>query len=135
MKKGIPNTLSILLFILIMILTVTSCEKIEFGEPFDCKIGAYYRLTGNLSFSIDSIRDYRCPQDILCIWSGDVELYFNIHHNLTNIDTLIYFLNGNNNPFKIEGFTWKVLEVNPWLKSDQQIDKRDYRIKVLIKNN
>jgi hypothetical protein len=48
---------------------------------------------------------------------------------------LIYFLNRNNNPSNIKGFKWKVLEVNPWLKSDQQIDNRDYRIKVLIEKN
>ena len=135
MKKGVPNKFSILLFILLMILSLSGCEKIEFGEPFDCKIGTKYRLSGNLSFSIDSIRDYRCPQDMMCFWGGDVELFFNIHHNLVNIDTTIYLYTHNNNPSIIEGYTWKVLQVNPWLKSDQQIDNRDYRIKVLITNN
>lgn len=135
MKKGVPNTLNILLLILLIIFTISSCEKIDLGEPFDCKIGTKYRLTGSLSFSIDSIRDYRCPQDMLCFWSGDVDLYFNIHHNLANVDTIIYLFTGNNNPSIIEGYTWKVLEVNPWLRSDQKIDNRDYRIKVLIKNN
>jgi hypothetical protein len=135
MNIMVQNRYNIFLSILIMILTISGCEKIEIGEPFDCRIGTKYKLTESLSFSIDSIRDYRCPQDMWCFWSGDVELFFNIHHNLADADTTIYLYTHNNNPSIIEGFTWRVLEVNPWLKSDQQINNRDYRIRVLIKNN
>jgi hypothetical protein len=122
---------TILIFTTLIILS--GCEKIQLGEPYDCKIGTKYLIDNNLVFSIDSIRDYRCPKDVICIWGGDVDLYFNININLTKIDTLIRLYR--NNPIETGDYTWKVLEVDPLLKADQTIDQKDYKIKLLVQKN
>lgn len=122
---------AILIFIILIL--VSGCEKIKPGEPYDCKIGTKYLLDNDLVFSIDSIRDYRCPIDLVCFWSGDVDLYFDINLNFTKIDTLIRLYN--NNPIKTGGYTWRVLEVNPLPKSDQTVDQGDYKIKIIVQKD
>jgi hypothetical protein len=107
-------------------------EKVVLGNPSDCKIGQQYFLNGGLSFSIDSISDYRCPQNVECVWSGDVDLLFNINLNSLHVDTLMHVITRRNNPFKILGYTWEVLEVSPLLNYGQNISQLDYNIKILV---
>jgi hypothetical protein len=132
MEKTTKNTFGILILIFLVIIVFSGCEKFELGEPYDCKIGTKYKVTSDITFSIDSIIDSRCPRDMLCFWSGDVILYFNIDQNNTHIDTAIYLYNSNRNPIQLEDYKWEVLEVNPWRRSDQNISQKDYRIKLLI---
>lgn len=132
MKNIVTKSIKIQILILLTLFLIEGCEKIQLGEPSDYKTGTKYRINSNLSFTIDSLRDYRCPRDLMCIWSGDVELYFKIKHNFSDIDTLIYLYTHNNNPFKFDDYTLKIEEVNPWLKSGENIHQSDYRIKILI---
>jgi len=125
------NTVRLLLIVLLVALT--GCEKIQLGEPYDCRIGTKYLLDNNLVFSIDSLRDYRCPKDVVCFWSGDVDLYFNININLTKIDTLMRLYR--NNPIVTGDYMWKVLEVDPLPKAGQTIDQKDYKIKLIVQKN
>lgn len=127
------NKIQSTILIFTTLIMLSGCEKIQLGEPYDCRIGTKYLLDNNLIFSIDSIRDYRCPKDVICIWGGDVDLYFNININLTKIDTLIRLYR--NNPIETGDYTWKVLEVDPLLKADQTIDQKDYKIKLLVQKN
>ena len=122
---------AILIFIILTLLS--GCEKIQPGEPYDCRVGTKYLLDNNLVFSIDSIRDYRCPKDLVCFWSGDVDLYFDININLTKIDTLIRLYR--NNPTKTGVYTWRVLEVNPLPESDQTVDQMDYKVKLIVQKD
>ena len=121
------------LAVFLVFLLFSGCEKIQIGEPFNCRIGTKYLLENNIIFSIDSISDYRCPKDVVCIWSGDVDLFFDINVNLVNTDTIIRLYR--NNPIDIGNYNWKVLEVNPLLNVGQIIDQKDYRIKLLIQKN
>jgi hypothetical protein len=51
------------------------CEKTELRKELNCTIGNTYKVTHDLSFSIDSLNDSRCPLGPVCFWSGDVYLY------------------------------------------------------------
>lgn len=121
--------------ILSVFLLMAGCEKIDMGSPFDVSIGKRYRVSNSLSFSVDSLKDYRCPADAMCIWSGDVELYFRIHHNFSTEDTTIYLLTRQNNPFKTGGYTFEIKDVAPHLKSGESVKAGDYRIKMVITEN
>jgi hypothetical protein len=116
----------------LVIIMISGCEKINPGEPFSCKIGTKYLLE-NIVFSIDSISDYRCPKDVICIWGGDVDLYFTIYTNHIQTDTLIGLYR--NNPVSISNYEWRILEVSPWPNSGQTIDQKDYRIQLVIQKN
>jgi hypothetical protein len=122
-------------FGLLLVLSVTvaaGCDKIEPGEPFDCKVKTKYLLTPTLAFTIDSVSDYRCPKDVICIWGGDADLFFNIRTNLNSIDTVLS-LSGT--PYLFGDYSWSILEVNPLRNHDQTVEQSDYRVKVLIEKN
>ena len=133
MKASLYKKIQFTILIFITLIMLSGCEKIQLGEPYDCRIGTKYLLDNNLVFSIDSIRDYRCPKDVVCIWAGDVDMYFNININLTKIDTLIRLYR--NNPIVTGDYIWKVLEVEPLPKADQTIDQKDYKIKLIVQKN
>jgi len=135
MKKNIHKSLRIPLFFIIILLTTIGCEKIDVGDPNYVKIAVKYNVTNSLSFTIDSIKDYRCPRDLFCLYGGDVELYFRINHNFSSTDTLVYLWSHNNNPFNLEGYTWTISEVIPWLETGESIEISEYKIKLLLTKN
>lgn len=118
--------------LILSIIIAAGCDKIELGEPFDCRVDTKYILTPTLAFTIDSVSDYRCPKDVICIWGGDVDLFFNIKQNLNEIDTVLTL---NDGPFIIGDYSLSILEVNPLRNHDQIVEQNDYRVKVLIQKN
>lgn len=133
MKAATTNIIRHTLLVLLASTMLGACEKIQVGEPFNCKVGTKYLLENHIVFTIDSISDYRCPKDVVCIWAGDVDLYFDININLTRTDTLIRLYR--NNPVEIGNYTWQVLDVDPLLNHNQTIDQEDYSIKLLVEKN
>jgi len=115
----------------LMLILAAGCEKVQVGEPFTCRVGQKYFVESNVMFSIDSISDYRCPEDVMCIWGGDVDLFFTINENLMRTDTVIQLYR--NNPVEIGNYSWQVLDVSPLPRTDRETRQRDYRIQMLIK--
>jgi hypothetical protein len=115
----------------LMLILAAGCEKVQVGEPFTCRVGQKYFVESNVMFSIDSISDYRCPEDVMCIWGGDVDLFFTINENLMRTDTVIQLYR--NNPVEIANYSWQVLDVSPLPRTDRETRQRDYRIDILIK--
>jgi hypothetical protein len=116
--------------LLVFYLLSSGCEKIDLGKPFDSKIGNTYYINPDLTFSIDSINDSRCPENLMCFWAGDVNLYLNINYSNTHIDTTMYLRNTTRNPIKIGDYSFKVLEVNPI--SGGTTTSKDVTIKMII---
>jgi len=111
----------------------TACEKGEFCEKFLLRIGEEQKVTSNLSFTIDSLRDSRCPRGAECIWRGKVSLFFNITHCHENLDTLLSCFPGDDvTPFNIFGYKWRILEVNPHPDILYKIDPKDITIKMTL---
>jgi hypothetical protein len=122
-------------FFFTIAIIITGCEKIDLGKPIECSIGTSYRINNGLSFTIDSLSDYRCPSDMECLWGGDVDMYFNFDHRSKNRVALINLNNRDRNPLSINGYTWKILEVNPLYRSDDVRKREDYRIKMIVTKN
>lgn len=120
------------LLLIAALIMLAACEKIELGHSFDAGTGRKYRVSNSLSFTIDSLKDYRCPSDVMCVWSGDVELYFSIHKDFSKVDTTIYLLTRQNNPFRTGGYTFEIKDVLPHLKSGESVKQEDYRINMVI---
>ena len=117
--------------LLIIFLIFSACEKTELGKELDCTIGSTYKVTHDLSFSIDSVNDSRCPPNAMCFWAGEVYLYLDINHNNSLIDTTMYLLNASRNPIQIGDYTFKVLGVNP-LAGGGLSTSKDITIKMII---
>ena len=112
-----------------------SCKKIDIGESFVTKVGDKIRVTSNLSFTIRSVFDYRCPIDWECLTSGDVNTYIRFHHLSHDTDTVICLYSSGRNPIEFDGYLFKVLEVNPQSKGDIVTPQEDFRITMIVMNN
>lgn len=119
---------------MLSVVTITGCNKNFDNDVTDgYRIGHRYYVHDMLSFQIDSIRDYRCPAYMFCIWSGDVDMFFKIYYQRQRIDTMIHLITNSQNPFDIGGYRWKITEVSPYPGSSEK--KRETRIKIEIKSN
>jgi len=119
--------------VIFIVFLFTDCQKTELGKEIYFHIGEKQKLTSNLSFTVDSIWDSRCPTGLMCLWSGDVTLFFNVTHSHKRIDTLIEcYPSPNVVPLDIAGYKWKVLEVNPYPDISHSIDPKDILIKMII---
>jgi hypothetical protein len=135
MKNCFTKSIRIQIIIFLIFVSLTGCEKVDIQNPNVFKIGSKYRIDNDLSFLIESIIDYRCPKNVYCFWSGDVEFNFKIYSNFSRTDTLIYLYTHQNNPFNIGDYTFRINDVNPWLQSGQIANQSDYRINISIVKN
>ncbi len=122
-------------FILLLILSLLSCEKIKLGDPFSCRIGDKFRVDVNLSFSVDSVNDFRCPLQFECFWSGDAKVFVTICKPMSKIDTSIYLFNRDRNPVFEDGYSFKILSVDPQSQRGEQIPQKDYEIKMIVEKD
>jgi len=127
-----PKNLS--LSILIFTLVIIACERIDLGEAFTAKVGDKFRVNSRLSFSIDSLDDYRCPLLIECLTSGDVKMFCTFYKPSNRIDTAIYLVNTRNS-ITISGYTFKLLSVNPQSQTGEVIPQNDYRVDLIVQKD
>lgn len=112
-------------------LPLLSCEKIDLGREITVELNREYRIDRGLSFTIDSISDYRCPSDLICIWAGDADLYFTFDNN-DNFSDILNLNNGDTNPYNIAGYTIEILDILPYPVSDVIIDPADVIVKLRV---
>ena len=118
--------------LLLSTLIFTGCEKAETGRSFDSIVNYKLRVDTNLAFSIDSVKDYRCPSDVICIWAGDVDIHIRFYKTLSHIDTIMNLYNPEKNHIRVGGYTFKVNEVNPIPLSNKIIPQKDFRVNMTI---
>jgi len=139
--KKVRHSTKLWLLLLILLFVSSNCEdpykseKFVNDTPFTIKPNESIEINDDLSFSIDRVLDSRCPRGVLCFWAGNVELRFKINQKSSQIDTLICETACNNNPFKLAGYTWKIMGVTPYPENNKNIELNDYRIIMQITLN
>ncbi|NMC39059.1 MAG: hypothetical protein GYA41_12115 [Bacteroidales bacterium] len=113
-------------------LLFAGCEKVETGRSFDGFVDDKLRVDATLAFSIDSIRDYRCPSDVVCVWAGDVDIFIRFYKPFGHTDTLMNLYNTSRNPISISGYSFRVNEVLPHPLSTRETPQEDYKINMTI---
>jgi hypothetical protein len=108
------------------------CERIDTGEAFTAHVGDKFRIRSNLSFSVDSINDYRCPAQYMCIWGGDVRMICTFHKPFSRVDTAIYLNDRTRNPVIYGGYSFRLLSVDPQSQTGERILQKDYKANIVI---
>ncbi|MGE5406138.1 MAG: hypothetical protein ACM3NR_00390 [Methanosarcina sp.] len=111
---------------------LTCCERIETGEAFTAHVGDKFKIRSNLSFSVDSINDYRCPAQYMCIWGGDVKMICTFHKSFSRVDTAIYLNDRTKNPVILGGYSIRLLSVDPQSQTGERIPQKDYKLEIVI---
>ena len=122
--------LNFLTILSLIVLFFSSCEKLELGEEITVVPGKKYNVSWNLSFTIDSINEYRCPIGVLCFWAGDVDLFFNFNNGGTY--DLLNLNNRRTNPYSISGYTLEILDVNPYPEIYKETDPEDITVNLKV---
>ncbi|HNR43399.1 MAG TPA: hypothetical protein PKL65_14305 [Bacteroidales bacterium] len=108
------------------------CEKTESGRSVDSIVNHRFGVDANLAFAIDSIRDYRCPSDVVCVWAGDVDVFMKFYLASASIDTMMNLNNAARNPVSIGGYSFRINEVLPYPVSNRTTDQKDFKISMTI---
>ena len=127
-------TKNITLPVLILMLTLSGCERVQLEKPFSGKVGERFLVDNKLSFSIDSINDYRCPLQVVCVWSGDVKVFCTFYEPHNQIDTAIYLVNARNS-IDIGGYNFKLLSVKPQSQNGELIPQNEYELEIIIQKD
>jgi hypothetical protein len=122
------------LAIVILAFSLPGCERIELDKSFYSKVGDKFKVDYNLSFSIDSIDDYRCPLLFECIWSGDVRIHCTFYEPGHRTDTAVYLIN-THNLISIGGYNFKLLSVNPQSQQGELIPQDEYKMEIIVQRN
>jgi hypothetical protein len=127
-------TNKISLLVLIFSLFLTGCERIELNEAFLAEVGDKFKVNSNLSFSIDSIDDYRCPLLLECLWSGDVKMFCTFYEAHHHTDTAIYLINTRNS-INMGGYNFKLLKVDPHSQHGELIPQNEYKLDIIVQKD
>jgi hypothetical protein len=117
--------------ILILSLFLAGCERIALNEPFSAKVGDRFRVDSNLSFSVDSVNDYRCPLLFECIWGGDVKMFCTFYEPHHDTDTAIYLVSSGN-MIRMGGYSFKLLTVDPQSQRGELIPQNEYKLDIIV---
>jgi hypothetical protein len=117
--------------VLILTMFLTGCEHIELNESFSARVGDKFKVNSNLSFSVDSVDDYRCPLLFECLWSGDVKLFCTFYESHHHTDTAIYLINIHNS-INMGGYNFKLLTVDPQSQRGEIIPQNDYKFDIIV---
>jgi len=128
----VKNSCLTLLFLASVL--ICSCERIDTGSEITVSLNQKYRVSWDLAFTIDSINEYRCPSDLICIWGGDVDLFFRFGTG-KNSTEMINLNNDDTNPLNISGYSFEVIDVLPYPRSDIITEPGDVTVKLIITKN
>ena len=131
------------LFILILVASaVLACERnnadhgmFSFDREEEFALyESYYSADHQLSFSVDSIHDSRCPRGVYCIWQGQADVFLTVK----TFKTYHLVLDSNKNiRDTIQNYEFQLIDVLPYpdLSSPSSSEDRYAIIKVSYLNN
>ncbi|HLT79778.1 MAG TPA: hypothetical protein VKZ86_02040 [Cyclobacteriaceae bacterium] len=98
--------------------------------------GTNYKREGFV-LRVDTImNDSRCPENLLCVWAGNVEVRFYLQFIAPNKGSEVTFtLNANSSLERdtvIQGVRFALIDVSPYPKKDTPIPYEDYRVTVSV---
>lgn len=79
--------------------------------------------------------DSRCPEDVTCVWAGDVEIQLMVTENNKELSWVLHSHPDFSNQYSTGEYTIKLSKVEPSPKSYQKISKEEYRISLIISKN
>jgi hypothetical protein len=76
-------------------------------------MGTNYKVTNDLSFTINSLNDSRCPENVVCGWPGEVHIFISVYLSNNVIDTVLYQDPSASYPRQFGGYGFSLLNVEP----------------------
>lgn len=114
---------------------IVSCTKLDLGTEVRIKTKESYYIDYLTSFVVDSVRDYRCPIDVVCVWAGDVDIFITANEGSTQRKIMARLYSAQYNPVAVGNYKIKIIGVLPNLKAAEKPDPSLNRIVIRIDRN
>ncbi len=105
------------------------CDK-NFESVNEYHIGTTYRINPALSFRINSLNDSRCPESARCFWAGNVVLFCHLDYKNYAVDTSLYLEANKNNFYRLGGYKFTVLDVEPLTQGSTTSDSIEIKMSI-----
>ncbi len=114
------------------------CEKSVLEQTFTVGEESIFRINhlytssdGQYTFQINEINDSRCPEGLVCFWSGEVSMVgeWIVNKNRTIVELHSVLKNLQKEP---GGFTIQIVDVKPYPKFGTKYESKDLVITLLI---
>ena len=102
------------------------------GEESTFRVNQIYTSSdGQYTFQINEISDSRCPEGVVCFWSGEVSLIgeWIVNKNRTIVELHSVLKTQQKEP---GGFNIQIIDVKPYPKFGTQYEPKDLIITLLI---
>lgn len=139
LEKNIMRTISGIKQLLVLILfTIMGCEKVSTSQVFTLGVESTFRINqlyissdGQYTLLIKEISDSRCPEGLVCVWSGEVCLKGEWTGGGTKTPVELHtFMNDQEK--EPDGFTIHIVDVKPYPKYGTESKPEDLVITLLI---
>jgi hypothetical protein len=109
----------------------------DFGEQFQLKICEVARInSGEVELTLlDVTEDSRCPSDMNCFWSGQIQITVKTLVNKRNLGNLNLIYNASRKDLavkKINNYLIEFIKAEPYPKSNQKIELSDYVFTLVV---
>jgi len=102
------------------------------GKESTFRINQLYTSSdGQYTFQINEINDSRCPEGVVCFWSGEVSLIgeWIVNKNRTIVELHSVLKDQQKEP---GGFTIQIVDIKPYPKFGVEYEPKDLEITLLI---
>lgn len=130
------KTIIILTFLLIT--SVSGCRnelnQVSVDKNFDLNYKeAKYFADHSASITLDSVlNDSRCPKGVECVWSGNAQVRFIYSAGTLNSVFILNTLSNFRTDTIINGYTIKLVQLNPYPQWGSIIKQSDYNAEVKV---
>lgn len=124
-----------ILILLLLICFAIGChnpkgiEVYSLDEEFELKIGerAIINSDGFIVEFMDVPEDSRCPINVACVWAGNGEVQIQFAKRDLKLNTYL-----SPKDTTVSGVNIKLLSLEPYPEDPVQIDKKNYKVRLLI---
>lgn len=99
------------------------------NQPFDLTYGGSTRVdeAGLTVRFLDVTEDSRCPTDVNCVWAGQATMLFEVDRDDSGAQQVTVTISGGaSDPVQVGDYSLNVTALNPYPRSDVDIEKDDY---------
>ena len=125
--------LSLLFISLLSCQNEEPCKTFELEKPVEIAFQeTLTHCTESISVSfLDIIHDSRCPEDVVCIWQGFVEV--KVTFSVKGLEKTAYLSSSPSatdspSEISVNGYTLKMMDVTPYPNTSAKFREEDYRL-------
>jgi hypothetical protein len=109
--------------------------SVQLKDSFSLRVNQVASIESeNLELKLVEVKkDSRCPATAQCIWAGLVEIIVKARKNGRDIDLTFIDKGDNNSTTKVfDNYAVKLIEVTPYPRKNQAINKKDYSARFVV---